>query len=94
MSTPRYKPRAAFETRRASDEEVGEMPEFAATTIDRPAATVDDLRHAQLKQAVARDRREREAREQTRARMLWVALVVVALAVFFGALAGGYLAFR
>ncbi len=94
MSSPRYKPRTALETRRGSDEELEAAPDFAATTLDRPAATDDDIRHAQLKQDVARDRRDREDRAHGRRRAIWIAAVVAGLALFAGSVLGAYLAFR
>lgn len=94
MSPPRYKPRSELETRRGSDEELAAAPDFAATTLDRPAATDDDLRHAQLKQDVARDRRDREEGARIRRRAIWIGAVVAGLALFAGSLLGAYLAFR
>ncbi|MCA9603960.1 MAG: hypothetical protein KC619_00065 [Myxococcales bacterium] len=94
MTGPRYKPRAAFDTRRPSDEEMEAVPDFAATTLDRPAANEDDLRHAQLKQHVARDRRDREDRARAQRRLIFAIGLVVGLALFAGSIAGAYLAFR
>ncbi len=94
MAAPRYKPRSAYETRRASDEELEAAPDFASTTLDRPAANEDDLRHAQLKQDVARDRRDREERARSQRRLIVAVGLVVGVALFVGSIVGAYLAFR
>lgn len=94
MAGPTYKPRSSFETRRPSDEEMDAVPDFAATTLDRPAANEDDLRHAQLKQNVARERRDREDRTRAQRRLILAVGMVIGLALFAGSIVGAYLAFR
>ncbi|MCB9596156.1 MAG: hypothetical protein H6719_25765 [Sandaracinaceae bacterium] len=93
MSSPRYKPRSEYQTR-TNDEDLDAVPDFAATALDRPVANVDDLRHAQLKQDVARDRREKDAQKRSRRLLVWAAIGVVAVALLVGSTLGAYLAFR
>ena len=93
MAAPRYKPRSEYQTRN-SDQELEGIPDFAATALDRPAATEADLKQAQLKQDVERDRRARGERDGRRRGLLVVSIVIVALLLALGSALGAYLALR
>ncbi len=93
MTAPRYKPRSAYATR-TSDQELDGVPDFAATALDRPAASEADLRQAQLKQNVERDRRARTDRDRRQRTMLIIAIAIAALVLAVGSATGAYLTLR